>query len=94
MITSIASIVVIIVAVLIEYRFSFLVKRSRPLLHVYSIVWLVVYLGMFSLSFEMTFHPVVRVCILLVTGGLGVRSSFVYHTAMYHTKQNKDASTT
>lgn len=93
MIKSIVTTVVLILAALIEYKFSYVVKKSRALLHIYSIIWLIVYLGMFATSCTMTFHLVVRVFILLVTGGLGVRASIVYHTPMYRTKDNADLST-
>lgn len=89
MITSIGSIVALVVIFIVEHLLSFIVKKSRVLLHVYSTSWLIIYLGLFAITFQIDFTPVARVFILLVTAGLGVRSAAVYHTPRYATETNK-----
>lgn len=89
MITSIGAIVALVVIFIVEYLFSFIVKKSNVLLHIYSTTWLIIYLGLFATSFQIDFIPVVRVFVLLVTAGLGIRSAMVYHTPRYASKENK-----
>ena len=89
MITSIGSIVALVVIFIVEYLFSFIVKKSRQRLYIYSTSWFIIYLGLFATTFQISFSVPIRVFILLVLAGLGIRSAFVYHTPMYATKENK-----
>ena len=49
MIPSIATVAVIVCVFIVEHLFSFIVKKSNKLLNIYSIVWFLVYAGMFSI---------------------------------------------
>ena len=89
MIKPIVTIAVIVCIFIVEHLFSFIVKKSRKLLYIYSTTWLIIYLGLFAYTFQISFSVPVRVFVLLVLAGLGIRSAMVYHTPMYATKENK-----